>query len=537
MTDPISLALGVVPLCITAIGISCQLSSKIKLLRHYQKEIGHIRMKLKIQQELFLDQIELILLKILDERTVLDMIRDQTHPQWQVSSLEEKIKSYLGSRYDRFEEALKEATTAIESILKKISTFAELEDKVPLTKSARDAFRIAFKKQDYLESIEALKDSIAEIKSIRETTNEIQSSHVATNLLPLPTGYEIVRSMSSSLYDLLQNGASCDTNNDARHNLKLLLNSTDETDPNLNMFFEHKLLFQWTLLPICASCRDLAHNDTRHSPKRLRKGHTNYYSTILHPNDKGKQVGEDLAKTGLKCGNLAVRCKTFSESSPPESIGFLDIRNKQRLILYPGLQGLKVDPDTHRCAPTALVDYLRFPVYEVVSDTARIKLGITLVKSMLKYISTPWWPQGFILSEVYIFRGEGEDISSHLDTLHLVKDTPSATGNCSPSFISLESIQDAMRNFGIRNIALYSLGVALLQIGLWNNVRWDDHVLVRQKAEHLPCFGKRYRKVVSKLIWCDFSHGEDLNNPKLLSAIFNEIIIELDSLLRILSIT
>ncbi|KAI1213157.1 uncharacterized protein F4807DRAFT_413087 [Annulohypoxylon truncatum] len=567
MADPLSLALGIAPLCVTAIGILIQLSSKIKLLRRHGKEIEQIRKKFEIQRGYFLDEIHLLLLNILDRRIVSAMIRDQKHPIWQDKGLEKSLRSYLGHKYDRFQEILNEARETMEDLLVKISTFTQPETAVPLWKSIRDAFRIAFKKQDYLDYIEMLKGSNTEMRMVREMIPKIKNYPVATNLLSLPSGYEIVQDMSLSLYDLLQTRASCDTGVDTQHNMKLLLNSTDEKSPKINLFFEHKLQLQGKLLPIYASCEDLAHSgsgislsdsscEVSQTPRRPRirdKVHSHHLvtgqSNVPCLNDHGKQDDENLAKAGFSCGKLILRSVAFSKSSP-QSFGFLDIKGNQRLVLYPGLQGLEVNPSQY--TPIPLTDYLRFPVYDVVSDTDRIKLGITLVKSMLKYNSTPWWPRESTLGQVYIFHNGGRDISPYIDTLHLLiqvrmassametvnlAPTPPNGEDCLPDCPLSEPVQDAMENYGIRNLTLYGLGVALIQIGLWSDIPWGDHVLVRKTVAHLPCFGKRYKKVVSKLINCDFGLGtEDLNDPELRSAIFNDIIGELESLLRTLII-
>lgn len=245
----------------------------------------------------------------------------------------------------------------------------------------------------------------------------------------------------------------------------------------------------------------------------------------------------------INCGpsSLAV-----AKSRPLCSIGYIDIRDKQRLVLYKGLQGLRVDCLGHGLnRVAALDDILNIPAYDVFSDKDRIKLGITLVKSMLKYHSTPWWPQAWTLKEVYIFHGRDADI--HLDTLHLsLKFSPISSNTDATNLASitpneensrldslpLESVQDAMDNYGIRNLTLYGLGVALLQIGLWDHVAWEDHVQVRRKVARLSYLGKQYRDATKRLIDCDFGLAtEQLHDKQLQSAIFNHVVGDLESLL------
>ncbi|KAF3065116.1 hypothetical protein GL218_01756 [Daldinia childiae] len=195
-----------------------------------------------------------------------------------------------------------------------------------------------------------------------------------------------------------------------------------------------------------------------------------------------------------------------------------------------------------------LFDFLGTPAYQVISDKDRIQLGITLVKSMLKYHSTLWWPQGLTLNQVYVFCDETEDLSSSLDTVHLSTElkaipsaaedtraniTPQGEQNHIPNSLPLESVQEAMENYGIRNITLYALGVALLQIGLWERIAWEDHVQVRRKAARLSYLGKRFRNATKRLIDCDFGLAtEQLEDPGLQDAIFSCVVGDLESLYR-----
>ncbi|KAI1658270.1 hypothetical protein F4813DRAFT_59807 [Daldinia decipiens] len=167
---------------------------------------------------------------------------------------------------------------------------------------------------------------------------------------------------------------------------------------------------------------------------------------------------------------------------------------------------------------------------------------------MLKYHSTLWWPQGLTLNQVYVFCDKTDDLSSSLDTVHLsieFKAIPSAAEdtrldltlqgeqNCMPKFLPSESVQEAMENYGIRNITLYALGVALLQIGLWERVAWEDHVQVRRKVARLSYLGKRFRNAAKRLIDCDFGLAtEQLEDPELQDAIFSCVVGDLESLYR-----
>ncbi|OTA61834.1 hypothetical protein K449DRAFT_434155 [Hypoxylon sp. EC38] len=565
--DPESLALGIAPICISAIKGLSLLSSKLKVFRHHSKEIKQIRKKLKIQGGWFQDEIHLLLLKLVDAQVVATMMEDHDNPQWTDREFEARMRSHMGSKYDSFQETIDEVREIIEDLLDKLSCFAPPETAVPLSKSTKDAFKIAFRKQEYIESLEALKESNAELRRLRKTASKIKINHRRIDHLQIPSGYEAVQNMSSSLYDLLHTRSSCNVNVNSHHTIILMLNSTDETTPNMNLFFEHEFLSRRFSSPIHASFKKLECSDSGlltlepslgvdqgSKRRRFHSTHVIQHSVANQPNTMhmggyDECDGEDLMKTGIRCEQL-ITGSVIRTKPLPRSLGYLEVEGHRRFVLYPGLQGLgrgfNLLKQVRKATP--ILDYLRFPAYDVVSDKDRLKLAITLAKSMLKYNSTPWWPQEWTLKQVYILCKGNRDLSSSLDTLHVsIQINPTRpTGTCGnqsletldkenshPNSLSLESVQYAMENHGIRNLTLYGLGVAFLQIGLWDYVPWEDHVQVRRKVARLSYLGKRYRDATKKLIDCDFGLAtEKLDDVKLQSAIFTDIVGDLEALLQ-----
>lgn len=94
-----------------------------------------------------------------------------------------------------------------------------------------------------------------------------------------------------------------------------------------------------------------------------------------------------------------------------------------------------------------------------------------------------------------------------------------------------EDVEAAQLSCGIRNLPLYSLGVAMLQIGLWQHVDSGDVVQVRQLMDDGSPLGERYQRIASKCLWCDFGSGKDLADRDLQSAIYRDVVCELQSIL------
>ncbi|KAI1410546.1 hypothetical protein F5Y13DRAFT_202020 [Hypoxylon sp. FL1857] len=564
MADPVSLVLGIAPLCIVVIkGISILLS-KLKLFLHHRKEVIKIWKKLKIRGEGFRMELKWLLLDVIEPRAAISMIENLDHPQWQTEELDAEVRAYLGCSYDSFQETLDEVRETIDDLLGKLSSFATPKTAVPLSKSTNDAFQIVFKKKEYIESLDTLKECNTRLREIRKLASKIETCRTKAKLLSLPSGYEAVQDMSLSLYDLLHTRSSCNAGANSRHSIKLILSSTDETAPSINLLFEHKVPSQSrVMLPLHASCKNLGCIDSGlltpescpeadQGPKWRRVRSTHHTVTTqaipMYQGDHNECEGEDFTKTRVKCEQLIIS-SALRRGVPPRSLGYLDVKCSRRLILYPGVQGLGDDSDCLKLRKvTPLLDFLKFPVYDVVSDKDRLKLAITLAKSMLKYNSTPWWPQEWTLGQVYVLPKGTRDLSSSLNTLHLSteievtqstieggnrRSTTPDKGDHYPDSLPLESVQYAMDNHGIRNLTLYGLGVALLQIGLWDHVAWEDHIQVRQKIALLTFLGKRYRDATKRLIYCDFGLAtEQLEDVKLQSAIFTEVVGVLELLLQ-----
>jgi hypothetical protein len=102
---------------------------------------------------------------------------------------------------------------------------------------------------------------------------------------------------------------------------------------------------------------------------------------------------------------------------------------------------------------------------------------------------------------------------------------------------SPQSIDETMLVYGIRNLTLHSLGVVLLQIGRWSRVEADDILQVRRLAQQVPRLGPKYRDLMQKCLNCDFGCGSSLTRPQLQQAVFEDVVEELDAMIRCLDIS
>ncbi|KAJ4415946.1 hypothetical protein N0V82_007068 [Gnomoniopsis sp. IMI 355080] len=199
--------------------------------------------------------------------------------------------------------------------------------------------------------------------------------------------------------------------------------------------------------------------------------------------------------------------------------------------------------------PTSLDDIFNLPVERTISVGQQVGLALKLVKAVLQLHATPWLQPLWRLQDLAYFPTDDEGLSASLRTLHisteLVRSTPSPrrcadtlmvdvdTGNDGRQAAS--AIDDAQLECGIRNLTMHSLGVALLQIGQWDPLQPGNIVAVRKVADLADSrLGPKYQRLTQKCLECDFGFGKDLAQPELQSAVYRDVVCELEELVSLL---
>jgi len=112
--DPVSIALGVAPLCLSALKGTKFLKKKIHLLRGYSKEVSRFRKRFRTQAGIFLDEAQLLLRHTsgLEDDLIDELLQDEgTALQVHFGSqeTEKKMLSYFGARrYNAVKESVQE---------------------------------------------------------------------------------------------------------------------------------------------------------------------------------------------------------------------------------------------------------------------------------------------------------------------------------------------------------------------------------------------------------------------------------------------
>ncbi|KAJ4358714.1 uncharacterized protein N0V89_003298 [Didymosphaeria variabile] len=184
----------------------------------------------------------------------------------------------------------------------------------------------------------------------------------------------------------------------------------------------------------------------------------------------------------------------------------------------------------------------------------QLVLAHKIATGVLQYHSTSWLCRDWGLEDISYFTnttsvtknqssGLEDQITKTLQTLHLSTQFPSES---SPAKFSPSSDPDELSYvYGIRNLTLAGLGVALLEIGIkqeLGSVSLDSSVpiphriigarkMLRGEPPSLKMLGKRYIKMARQCIDCDFSSGEDLTDEALRSAVYTDVVCGLEDMI------
>ena len=199
---------------------------------------------------------------------------------------------------------------------------------------------------------------------------------------------------------------------------------------------------------------------------------------------------------------------------------------------------------------------LSLPLEEIISEMDQLKLAQRVGSGILQYQSTSWLAEVWSLRDLWFF-SSGPDVSDDtFRSLYLSKDlrnrskgkysekqfdcnmVSTAFGNDNAA-VAHNSLKSKALLFGIDNVLLYRLGVALLEIGYWMELDALDVVQVRSLADpkrQRPSLCPRYLAIAQICIKCSFGFGSDLEKVELQNAVQGQVIGELEELIGCMDI-
>lgn len=186
-------------------------------------------------------------------------------------------------------------------------------------------------------------------------------------------------------------------------------------------------------------------------------------------------------------------------------------------------------------------DILKQDVYDVIGIVDQLRIAHRLAIAVLQYNETPWLPDHWRLFDLkYLGSDTTMDVAT-MRTLHLsseISKQPNAS-QMEGIKVARDAVTNQMRQ-GITNSTLFCLGVAMLEVAYWSPIEAkmteDDEsnpVLTarRLQRDRSPPLGLEFQSIAKRCLWCDFGFGDQLNQKGLQSAVYTNVVWELERLI------
>jgi hypothetical protein len=120
------IAIGVIPLVGLALKSYQFVYRKIRVFRHYSRDVAKVKKQLERQHQFFLNECHLLLqitVETDDGGTVDDMIDDSDHPMWDSRELIASFEQCLGRNKDAFIEIVNDIYRPIQELGRELECF------------------------------------------------------------------------------------------------------------------------------------------------------------------------------------------------------------------------------------------------------------------------------------------------------------------------------------------------------------------------------------------------------------------------------
>lgn len=276
--------------------------------------------------------------------------------------------------------------------------------------------------------------------------------------------------------------------------------------------------------------------------------------------DEGPRPPSKETKTVAQVGGTDAQCHSMQDIRTSKSIcshlrktgclGYLEAKDTFRLVFY--------DASNQTIARKASNPINKDAVpldktLEKLSILQKLTLAHKLALTVLRYHSTSWLPYDWLLQDLAFFtdspQASEDELLRDFETLHLStqfpgKDTsltqPKNEVNPTANAAPVLPVDEAKYRYNIKNMAMAKLGLALLEIGHRKDIQAfgypsepHDVINARRVLDTDPIdLGPRYQTIVEKCMDCNFSVGYDLGENDLQSAVYTDVVCELEDMLE-----
>ncbi|KAE8845897.1 hypothetical protein PTNB73_01878 [Pyrenophora teres f. teres] len=500
----------------------------------------------------------------------------------------------------------KDIAETMEEEMKKFNILQEQKQKDEMLKFAikrlRGAVTICFDKSKFEKGLSKLRDRNGELAALRQQMAAFQQNArtlgTLVNHKALPSRFQSIQSASQKLHEALSDAWCCDDLAHRGHCAKLCLDAEAQTEVHLDLAIScHELtagtdnfhpgeppiwLYVQSMSMISSQCLATTSEPMASLKKALPAGIYNTSPT----NTLKKKASSDLAQPTIsrkKAKRVHFGDETAASSVTPSTLAtavspitiHLNLCLEKSICNY-----LKRSYRACGGSPTKnCVGYLETPqlykhmffarhktpnipeyntvysVFDIMQQEAddaldvqdQLKLAHKAAVAILQYNNTPWLPERWRLNQLGYF-GSGTNFDeTALKTLHLSSQISTPHQSIPPTAMdgieAANQVSDEIR-YGINNLPLFFLGVALLEIAHWKPL--EEKMIARDcsdqvyAARRLACgrapLGPEYQKIAQKCLQCNFGFGTKLNSKGLQAAVYNDVVCELEDIIEKLSI-
>lgn len=194
----------------------------------------------------------------------------------------------------------------------------------------------------------------------------------------------------------------------------------------------------------------------------------------------------------------------------------------------------------------SILDLIGQGVDDTLTMVDQLKLAHKTSLAILQFHATPWLIQRWRLKDFSYFNNHKNFDANALRTLHLSSQiSPTAQPDIS-TMDGVEEVVEASEEdiYGINNTTLFFLGVALLELAHWKPLEslivpqdLNEILTARRLASRpTPLGSTKYQEIVRKCLQCNFGFGTDLSKKELQTAVYGDVVCQLEMMIDALSI-
>lgn len=261
----------------------------------------------------------------------------------------------------------------------------------------------------------------------------------------------------------------------------------------------------------------------------------------------------NLCQTKSICHYLRRTLGTVDHNNPTKCLGYLDTpchRYKHKFFFRDrDLASSKVQALPNQTNVYTIFDIMQHEADDVLEPEDQLRLALKTALATLQYNDTPWLAERWRLSNMSFFNNAQTLDPTALKTLHLSSQIswPNQTNHNAQTMDGIQDTADTVSDeikYGINNLPLFFLGVALLEIAHWKPLeekmiprdQQDQVYTARRLAMGRAPLGPEYQKIAQKCLQCNFGFGTKLSSKSLQTAVYNDVVCELEGMLERLAV-